>query len=213
MTGRKSPVFFGTRKRRLKKPLVSGRNTGSIAPLDKSLSTAVCKSLGYSWCWKRWVFWWVEVEIPTPTALRSQACETHGNRLTDSATAGQNLSGEPLPATSQWRAAEADPPGADSFLLERLLRPLLLNPPRPCCCWGCPRCWRDCPCCWPCLAVVEGLRKGCLPLAPVPRGLLLVWARFHTDLDWAVPSAAGFLKFAERPPWRTCCSRSFMISS
>ena len=46
MTGRKSPVFFGTRKRRLKKPLVSGRNTGSIAPLDKSLSTAVCKSLG-----------------------------------------------------------------------------------------------------------------------------------------------------------------------
>ena len=46
MTGCKSLVFFGTRKRRLKKPLVSGRNTDSIAPLDKSLSTVVCKSFG-----------------------------------------------------------------------------------------------------------------------------------------------------------------------
>ena len=42
------PVFFGIRKRQLKKSLVFGRNIGSIALLDKSLFTAVCKSWGVS---------------------------------------------------------------------------------------------------------------------------------------------------------------------
>ena len=56
-------------KRQLKKPLVSGWNTGSIAPLDKSLFTAVCKPGVYCWCWWRWVCESLEVVTPAPTWL------------------------------------------------------------------------------------------------------------------------------------------------
>ena len=62
-------------KRQLEKPLVSGWNTGSIGPLDKSLFTAVCKSWGVFLVLKEMGMWVsggcesVEVVTPAPTWL------------------------------------------------------------------------------------------------------------------------------------------------
>ena len=69
MTGCRSHVFFCNRKSWLKKTLLSGRNTGSIAPLSKRLSTAVCMS------------WGIFLVLKETGVWASGGCDSHSNLI------------------------------------------------------------------------------------------------------------------------------------
>ena len=101
------------------------------------------------------------------------------------------------PSASDWWGTGAAPLGAEPCFLEHHLWLLSVERDPPYCC------------CWPGETV---LWKGCLLL------LLSEWSWFtqeptglHTKRYWAEADAEGFL-FAERPPWRACCSLRCRIS-
>ena len=167
----------------------------------------------YAWCWRTEASGTVEDETSTLTVPRPQPCATHGTRLTDCATEGQSLPGEPPPGTLQCRPAVVDPLFWGSLLSVRGPRPR--RPPAPlplcrCCCWGlwCWGCRRRC--CWRPVWLVDWF-TDLLPVPPEPTARNpVVPARLHKLKDWLVVADAGLRKLADKPPCSSCWSLEFL---
>ena len=154
MTLHRSLRSLAPGKRRLKKPLVSGLNTGLIAPLNKSLFTAVYKSWGVFLVLKD-----MGVQFSGGCDSHSNifhVCMMHNNCLAGSATVGKRLPGEPPPIALHLWQVRAGPLAEESFAWKWPCLHLLLPDPllRPCWCrhcWKnsccCRHCWGNC-CCW-----------------------------------------------------------------